>query len=143
MGDLAALVSGSAGPYRQVRAVQEEGGVVVQTEELKVVLAVTVWAASSSVVGSYLYFSGRLSAYIKQVYPDVWQALSNNRYALLTEFSKSWTAWGVLRLVRKSLHDPELDRLANIVNGLALACMVAILASFGAVYLLPESLKLL
>lgn len=133
----------SGSTCREARAVQEEGGAVVQTEELKVVLAVTVWAASSLVVGSYLYFSGRLSAYIKQVYPDVWQDLSNNRYALSADFSKSWAAWGVLRLVRKSLHDPELDRLANTVNVLALACMIAILASFGAVYLLPESLKLL
>jgi hypothetical protein len=129
----------------------KEGSAVVQTEQLKVILAVSVWVASAMVVGGYLYFSGRVGAYLKQVYPDVWKTSRNSDLSVpgLTRFDRAWPAWRVQRGMMKSirsLHDPELDRLANIANNFALGCMIAILASFGAVYLLPElpvpSLKL-
>jgi hypothetical protein len=119
-------------PSRRVAA-------VVQTEQLKVILAVSVWVASSMVFGGYLYFSGRLGAYLKQVYPDVWKT-SRNRVPYLRGRS-SFEAWRVQRRMMKSirsLRDPKLDRLANIANSFALGCMIAILASLGAVYLLPE-----
>src|SRR4029077_19034820 len=97
----------------------KEGSAVVQTEQLKVILAVSVWVASAMVVGGYLYFSGRVGAYLKQVYPDVWKTSRNSDLSVpgLTRFDRAWPAWRVQRGMMKSirsLHDPELDRLANI-----------------------------
>ena len=62
-------------------------------DQLRIALAVSIWLASSIIVGPYLYFFGRLVSHLKLSHPDLWRSLKRRSGLKRDSLAEAGAAW--------------------------------------------------